>query len=195
MSIVQLIKQKLSIEQALKYYTNANLGKVSSRRSISIRCPFHDDRSPSFSFKPEENVWRCWSGCGGGDVISLVAVARGVSNGESINILKEDLGLSKMDRAIIQPINQEVIKKSREKEILENYRKRLDSAFHSLLKFEKKLMDDSLGRSKVHEDKNAEALNLLPIIGYWLDEMVEGDFESQVQVVLYTEKFLGRLVH
>ncbi len=29
-------------------------------------CPFHDDRSPSFSFNSETGLWKCHAGCGAG---------------------------------------------------------------------------------------------------------------------------------
>ena len=35
-------------------------------------CPFHDDRSPSFSFNLTLDRWHCFAGCGGGK-LSLVA--------------------------------------------------------------------------------------------------------------------------
>ena len=35
-------------------------------------CPYHDDRSPSFSFNLDLDRWHCFAGCGSG-VLSLVA--------------------------------------------------------------------------------------------------------------------------
>jgi hypothetical protein len=34
-------------------------------------CPFHDDHAPSFGINTEKNYWHCFSGCGGGDLISF----------------------------------------------------------------------------------------------------------------------------
>jgi DNA primase len=31
--------------------------------NVSARCPFHDDKSPSFSGNTEKGLWKCW-GCG-----------------------------------------------------------------------------------------------------------------------------------
>lgn len=39
----------------------------------TAKCPFHEDRSPSFSVDVEKGVWCCHAGCGGGSVIDLVA--------------------------------------------------------------------------------------------------------------------------
>jgi hypothetical protein len=35
------------------------------------RCPFHQDRSPSFSVAFELGIWRCWAGCGAGGLQGL----------------------------------------------------------------------------------------------------------------------------
>ena len=51
--------------------------KLASRRVGAgywqlAHCPFHDDRSPSFSFNVELDRWKCFAGCGGGR-LSLAA--------------------------------------------------------------------------------------------------------------------------
>lgn len=35
------------------------------------RCPFHDDRHPSFSVNQSENFWHCFAGCGGGSIVDF----------------------------------------------------------------------------------------------------------------------------
>lgn len=35
-------------------------------------CPFHLDKSPSFSIYAGDRRWRCWSGCGDGDQLDFV---------------------------------------------------------------------------------------------------------------------------
>lgn len=35
-------------------------------------CPFHEDRNASLSVKPSERgMWRCFAGCGGGDLMGF----------------------------------------------------------------------------------------------------------------------------
>jgi 5S rRNA maturation endonuclease (ribonuclease M5) len=41
----------------------------------ACKCPFHADKNPSFSVK--DGHWKCWAGCGGGDVIDLLAKFEG----------------------------------------------------------------------------------------------------------------------
>lgn len=53
----------------------------------SLRCPFHEDKSPSFSIYTDRNGverWRCHAGCGGGDVIDLVAKLQNTTSGRLI---------------------------------------------------------------------------------------------------------------
>ncbi|MGA2541694.1 MAG: CHC2 zinc finger domain-containing protein [Verrucomicrobiota bacterium] len=45
----------------------------------SCRCPFHDDRSASFSIYADGLRWICFAGCGGGTAVDFVQQARGLS--------------------------------------------------------------------------------------------------------------------
>ena len=47
------------------------------------RCPFHEDRSPSFSIFDDGKGWKCHAGCGGGSVIDFLAKAKGLSDEEA----------------------------------------------------------------------------------------------------------------
>lgn len=51
---------------------------VRQGRSWQIRCPFHDDRTPSLSIDPDEGLWFCHACAFGGDAISLVMRLRHV---------------------------------------------------------------------------------------------------------------------
>lgn len=42
-------------------------------KSNACRCPFHDDKTPSFTVDREGKLWNCHAGCGGGDVVNLMA--------------------------------------------------------------------------------------------------------------------------
>jgi hypothetical protein len=52
----------------------------------SARCPFHEDSSASFSVytgDDGEERWKCFAGCGQGDVIDFLAKHRGLSNSDA----------------------------------------------------------------------------------------------------------------
>ncbi|RIK45857.1 MAG: hypothetical protein DCC58_05105 [Chloroflexi bacterium] len=45
-------------------------------RALVGVCPFHDDHDPSLTVWPGELRWRCWAGCGFGDVIDWVLLVQ-----------------------------------------------------------------------------------------------------------------------
>ncbi len=57
-------------------------------------CPFHAEKTPSFSVHREKQIFHCF-GCGvGGDVFSFVMLAEKVSFPESVRIVAEKCGIS-----------------------------------------------------------------------------------------------------
>ena len=61
-------------------------------RAYKTCCPFHDDATPSLSVDPEKGLWRCF-GCGeGGDAITFLQKARGLSFGEAADVWREMSG-------------------------------------------------------------------------------------------------------
>ncbi|HEU4705751.1 MAG TPA: DNA primase [Solirubrobacterales bacterium] len=56
-------------------------------------CPFHEERSPSFSVEPTEKLYHCF-GCGvGGDVIKFVEEKEGVGFTEAVELLADRYGV------------------------------------------------------------------------------------------------------
>jgi DNA primase len=56
-------------------------------------CPFHDERSPSFSVEPQGKLYHCF-GCGvGGDVIKFVEEKEGVGFTEAVELLADRYGV------------------------------------------------------------------------------------------------------
>ncbi|MGA1213740.1 MAG: CHC2 zinc finger domain-containing protein, partial [Solirubrobacterales bacterium] len=56
-------------------------------------CPFHDERTPSFSIHPDEKLYHCF-GCGvGGDVFDFVSKTSGVDFPEAVEMLAEKYGV------------------------------------------------------------------------------------------------------
>src|SRR6185295_17662023 len=56
-------------------------------------CPFHSEKSPSFSVHREKQIFHCF-GCGvGGDVFSFVMLAEKVTFPESVRIVAEKCGV------------------------------------------------------------------------------------------------------
>jgi DNA primase len=57
------------------------------------RCPFHEERTPSFAVQPARGTWRCYGACGeGGDVIRFVERYDGVSFLDALRLLAQACG-------------------------------------------------------------------------------------------------------
>jgi hypothetical protein len=63
----------------------------SGKRFISLRCPFHEDKEPSFWIDTEQNLWGCHA-CGTtGDVINLFARLHGLTVRDAIQEMRSTL--------------------------------------------------------------------------------------------------------
>jgi hypothetical protein len=61
--------------------------------SRSCQCPFHDDRNASFSVRPsrvdQRAIWKCYAGCGQGDLLDLWVKATGMSKSDALRELRK----------------------------------------------------------------------------------------------------------
>lgn len=87
------IKQRVNIQQAAARYG------YEQNRAGFIRCPFHNDKTPSLKIYPNSNSYYCF-GCGvGGDVISFIMHLFRLDFTGAIIRLDEDFGLYLIRRA------------------------------------------------------------------------------------------------
>ena len=86
---VQQIKDKLSIVDVVGQYIKLER----SGGSLRARCPFHNERSPSFFVSPDRGTYHCF-GCGvGGDVFSFVEAIEGIDFKGALKVLAEKAGV------------------------------------------------------------------------------------------------------
>src|ERR1041385_8132310 len=63
-------------------------------RNFQARCPFHQERTPSFSVNPEMGVFKCF-GCGaGGDAFKFVMLTEGLNYPEAIRKIAARVGIA-----------------------------------------------------------------------------------------------------
>lgn len=67
------------LERGVKLIGNGN--------QRTAKCPFHEDKNPSFSVNVPQGTWHCHGGCGGGSVIDLLAKFKGQTVGQVLTEL------------------------------------------------------------------------------------------------------------
>jgi DNA primase len=87
---ISRIKQEVSL---LRLVESQGYELTRQGKDHVVRCPFHDDKTPSCIISPKTNLFNCF-GCGaGGSVIDWVMKTQGVSFRFACEILQKDLGL------------------------------------------------------------------------------------------------------
>ena len=77
---VERVKEATDIVEVISAHTDL---RRSGARFTGL-CPFHDERTPSFSVDPQEKLYHCF-GCGvGGDVIRFVEEREGLSFADAV---------------------------------------------------------------------------------------------------------------
>ena len=91
MTLVDEVKARLTIVDVVSDYLA--LDNPSSRTPKAL-CPFHEERTPSFSISPEHGAWRCWGACGvGGDMFEFVMRQDGIEFKEALEKLARKAGI------------------------------------------------------------------------------------------------------
>lgn len=82
------------IEDVLKSHNVELIGDGEQKKS---KCPFHKDKKPSFSVNTKDGSWNCFSGCGNGGVLELIAKFDNKTTDEIIEDWAEKKGLKKKE--------------------------------------------------------------------------------------------------
>src|SRR3954466_34462 len=83
------LKQTADIVEVVSAHTDL---RRQGARWVGL-CPFHDERTPSFSVEPQEKLYHCF-GCGvGGDVIKFVEEKEGLGFAEAVEVLADRYGV------------------------------------------------------------------------------------------------------
>jgi len=86
---LELVKQTADIVEVISAHTDL---RRQGARMVGL-CPFHDERTPSFSVDPQEKLYHCF-GCGvGGDVIKFVEEKEGLGFADAVEMLADRYGV------------------------------------------------------------------------------------------------------
>lgn len=132
---VEEIKSRLDIVELINEYIQVKPAGT----SFKAKCPFHNEKTPSFMVSRERGTWHCF-GCGrGGDMFSFVEEMEGMDFPETLRLLAKRAGVqlkeydpkaqSQKTRLIdllrwVTRYYQEVLKKSSEAGVARDYLKK-----------------------------------------------------------------------
>jgi DNA primase len=86
---LERVKQAADIVEVVSAHTDL---RRQGARWVGL-CPFHEERTPSFSVDPQEKLYHCF-GCGvGGDTIKFVQEKEGLGFAEAIELLADRYGV------------------------------------------------------------------------------------------------------
>ena len=112
---VERVKEASDIVEVISQHTELRRSGV---RYTGL-CPFHDERSPSFSVDPSEKLYHCF-GCGaGGDVIKFVEEKEGLAFPDAVEALADRYGVELEREAEDPRAEEQRRKRARLTELLE----------------------------------------------------------------------------
>jgi len=95
MSVIDEVKSRLDIVDVI----GGQVPLKRAGRNFSGLCPFHSERTPSFSVSPDRQTWHCFGACAtGGDVFTYVMRRENIEFPEALRMLAERAGVTLAER-------------------------------------------------------------------------------------------------
>ncbi len=111
-NVVEEVKERVRLDEVVSSYVSLKPGGTDTLKGL---CPFHDEKTPSFTVRPNHNRWHCF-GCGeSGDAIEFIRRIEHIGFVEAVEILAAKVGVTLEYETTGQSVNPETqgVKRSR----------------------------------------------------------------------------------
>ncbi|MBO5179303.1 MAG: hypothetical protein J6B87_03035 [Clostridia bacterium] len=169
---IQEVKERADIVQ-VAYRFNIQLD-----RNLKAKCPFHKEKTASFSINKNKQIFKCF-GCGiGGDSITLVSKMLNINAYEAAKNINDLLGLG-IDFGT--KTNTYELEKFRHQQLVkEEYKKWQNKAFNILCNY-------------YHHLRNINDYHEIDMVDYFLEVLREGTEEEKKQFYIHERKWVNEL--
>ena len=193
-SPVAKIKERLSIEEVVSSYIKLERAGA----NLKAKCPFHNEKTPSFFISPDRGTYYCF-GCGAsGDIFTFVEEFEGLDFKGALKMLADKAGVE------LTPYNKEMKKMEGEKEKLYRVMEESVLYYENNLKENKEVQEYLKSRGLVEKSirdfRIGFALNDWRLLYFFLQKKGFADNEiEKVGLVKKTDKgyydrFRGRIM-
>ena len=185
MNLIREVKERADIVKVAECYG------IKLNRAYKSLCPFHKEKSPSFSISPSKQIFKCF-GCGkGGDVISLVSELLNINALESAKSINKTLGLGlEADK----PANYFEINQYKNRKKTEEKFKEWENKTFQLLCDYLHLIWKWQDIKNIENDLYVEALQQIDYIEYVIDEIfINGTSKDKIWFWKYNKKVVKRV--
>ncbi len=191
-STAELIKEKLDIVEFLKGY----LQLQPAGKNFKARCPFHNEKTPSFMISPERQSWHCFGCSLGGDAFAFLMRYENIEFGEALKVLAEKAGVE-LRRVSPAEYQQSGILYDLNRAAADFFKEEFEKA-----EVAKKYIDErGLEKSTVEEfelgwaPQSQESLNLFLLKkGYRPEDIVRAGLAFRNDRGLQSDRFRGRIM-
>ncbi len=125
------VKEKLNFVEFLRGYIKL----IPAGRNFKALCPFHKEKTPSFSISPDRQMWYCFGCSQGGDAFKFLMQYENIEFFEALKILAEKTGVQMSVMAAGGDANKQIYEINRlAKDFFRTQLHETQSAYHAAAK-------------------------------------------------------------
>lgn len=185
MDWIKEVKERSDIVKVADYYG------LKINRLYKCLCPFHTEKTASFSISPQKQIWKCFGCNKSGDVISLVSELLNINSLEAAKNINYILGLG-LD--MNKPNSYLEINRYKEKQKVQEAFKKWELQTFILLTDYLRLLLRWMDLKNPDNDLYVEALQNIDYIEYIVDEVfIYGTNEDKINFWKNEKKFINKI--